>query len=86
MANHYFTVTGATINVSIGYTAIFNPAPLEPASAPELPYPAPTASSTPSAEQPQEQVIYTIGLIGAVSAIAVIVFVAKFLSRSRKEM
>jgi hypothetical protein len=54
MASHYFTVKGATTNVSIGYTAIFNPVPLEPASASKSPSPMSTASSTLSAEdQPQ---------------------------------
>jgi hypothetical protein len=87
MASDYFTVTGAKVYVSIGYTAIFNPAPLEPESASQPPSPAPTVSSTPSAEdQPQGQAIYTIAIFGVVLAVVVIAFAVKSLHRPKKEV
>jgi hypothetical protein len=84
-----FTVTGATTNVSIGYTGIGNPVTLEPPSASESPNPTPTASPTPSIEdQPQGQATYTvaIALVGAVLAIAVIVFVVVSLRKRIKRL
>jgi hypothetical protein len=79
-----FTITGATTNVSIGYTGIYNPVTLEPPSASQPPSPTPTASSTPSAEdQPQGQAIYTVTLIGVVLAIVVIAFAVKSQLRPR---
>jgi hypothetical protein len=83
IASDYFTVTGAAVNVSIGYTAIFNPAPLEPESASQLPSPTPTASSTPSsAGQPQEQASYTVALVIVVVAVLVTVLVERRLLHS----
>jgi hypothetical protein len=82
-----FTITGATTNVGIGYTGIYNPVTLEPPSVSQPHSPAPTASPTPSAEdQPQNQAIYTIVIVGVVLAIVVIAFAFKSRRRPKKEV
>jgi hypothetical protein len=79
-----FTVTGAKVNVSIGYTFIYNPVTLEPESTSQPPIPIPTASGTPSSgDQPQEQVIYTITLAAVIVALIIIAFVSQRLLRPK---
>jgi hypothetical protein len=80
-----FRITGATTNVSIGYTGIYSPVTLEPPSVSQSPTPAPTASTTPSAEDhPQGQAIYTVATVGVVLAIAAVAFAVR--SRLQKRI